>query len=285
MNRAVVIVNPTAGGAKNGGIERAVELVRKRVKSCELLLTGKRGDAEELARRSRDADLVIAAGGDGTFNEVINGIAPESGTVAFIPMGTTNVFSFEMGQPKKLNEIVSRIFDSPPRAISLGMANGRYFALMAGAGFDGETVFRMNDSLKRRFGKAAYLLAGLRLWLGGTSGTITVQTDSRTTLECHTAIVSNASCYGGPIRLADVSMEDPWLVLTAFAPKSWKAIPYIALNLALGRPIKRMGVTAVKVRSAELVSDRPMRYQLDGDRGGTLPVHVSIAPSAIFLRG
>lgn len=283
--KTVLIINPAAGGAGAGAVERVRELVEKRVKNCELLLTKKRGDAEEFARRSRNADLVIAVGGDGTFNEVVNGMAPEAGTVAFIPMGTTNVLSYEIGQPRSLDAIVTRIFDSTPRAISLGMANGRYFALMAGAGFDGETVFRMSDSLKRRAGKAAYLLAGLRLWLGGTPGAITVQTDSRTTFVCHTAIVSNASCYGGPMRLADVSMEDQRLVLTAFAPETWKAIPFIALNLALGRPINRMGVTAVKVRSAELVSDRPMRYQLDGDRGGTLPVHVSIAPSAIFLRG
>lgn len=283
--KAALIINPAAGGASVGAVERVQELVRKRVRNCELLLTKKRGDAEAFARRSRNADLVIAAGGDGTFNEVVNGMAPEGGTIAFIPMGTTNVLSYEIGQPNNLDAIVNRIFDSTPRAISLGMANGRYFALMAGAGFDGETVFRMNDSLKRRAGKAAYLIAGLRLWLGGTPGAITVQTDSRTTFVCHTAIVSNSSCYGGPMRLADVSMEDQWLVLTAFAPKTWKAIPFIALNLALGRPINRMGVTAVKVRSAELVSDRPLRYQLDGDRGGTLPVHVSIAPSAIFLRG
>jgi len=283
--KTVLIINPAAGGARAGSVERVRELVRRRVKNCELLLTKQRGDAEKFARRSRSADLVIAAGGDGTFNEVINGMAPRGGVAAFIPMGTTNVLSCEIGQPDNLESIVNRIFDSTPRAISLGMANGRYFALMAGAGFDGETVFRMSDSLKRRAGKAAYLIAGLRLWLGGAPGAITVQTDSRTTFECHTAIVSNASCYGGPMRLADVSMEDHWLILTTFAPGTWKAIPYIALNLALGRPINRMGVTAVKARSVELVSDRPLRYQLDGDRGGTLPVHVSIAPSAIFLRG
>ena len=107
-------------------------------------------------------DVVAIAGGDGTINEVLNGIDVNAPPVAIIPIGTANVLAAEIGLETKPKVIADTITSGCPQPINLGIANGQRFAVMASMGFDAEVVSNVNLSLKRYFGKGAYALEALR---------------------------------------------------------------------------------------------------------------------------
>ncbi len=298
----VLIGNPAAGGVRGRRLDNAVGIIKKHTGNLSVFHTRKRGDAELFARTHQDADLVIAAGGDGTFNEVINGLMPAGGTVAFLPVGTTNVLAYELGQPKGLEAQVEKIFNSNARSISLGKilgkvlggisekTNDRYFALMAGIGFDGETVYRLNSRLKEFTGKGAYLLSGLKVWKKNLQKTMRVKTDEGDIIDCRTAILSNASCYGGPHRFApQVSLDEPKLCLSVFTGRSRKSLFMFALRLVLALPGSQNSIESRKVRWVEITSEEQQYVQVDGDYFGSIsaakPARISVVPSALYIKG
>jgi len=288
--KVVLIGNPAAGGAQGRGLDSAVHLIENRAGNLRVFITKRRGDAERFARAHQDADLVIAAGGDGTFNEVINGLMPAGGTVAFLPLGTTNVLAYELGQPKGLEAQVENIFNSNARNISLGKINDRYFALMAGIGFDGETVYRLNSRLKGYVGKGAYVVSGLKVWQKNIQKTMRVKTDKGDIINCRTAILSNASCYAGPHRFApQISLYEPKLCLSVFTGRSYKSLFMFALRLVLPLPGSQDSIESRKVRWVEITSEEQQYIQVDGDYFGSISAArsagISVVPSALYLKG
>jgi diacylglycerol kinase (ATP) len=143
---AVIIANPTSGNIgfplPNRHFDETLAFLRKQGWKAEIWYTQTAGDGEKLARKAvkQQVNLVIAAGGDGTINEIIQGLAGSETALGILPSGTVNVWARELGIPLDDTGACNVLVHGQTRRIDLGCVNGRYFLLMAGIGFDGEVT-------------------------------------------------------------------------------------------------------------------------------------------------
>lgn len=295
-----LIVNPIAGNKALRSIKNIEDLLNKKA-SLTTFITQKKGDAELFAREissriSRDKSqisnlLVIVAGGDGTFNEVINGIlsskesAAKKKTVplAFIPLGTTNVLAKELNIPENVEKAVHLALTGAAKKISLGRINGRYFALMAGIGFDGEAVLRAEDSMKKISGKEAYIFSGINTLIKYNPSLIEVKT-SEGTFTGYTAVVGKAKCYGGNFHVTtQASLTEPLLDLCLFKGKTRKDLVRFIIGVVRERHLNFNDVFYGKFSEMEITSNKEVHVQIDGDYFGTLPAKIDVVKDAISL--
>jgi diacylglycerol kinase family enzyme len=166
-SRALLLIrNPTAGRRRRDLVDDVVRQVRAAGWTVDLVDTAAVGDARRLAEQCDEARyaVIAVAGGDGTINEVMNGLVRRSATapaLAIVPLGTANVLAHELGLDVSAASIARTIVAGRALLVHPGEACGdgdpRCFSLMAGAGFDAKVVAGVSAPLKRRFGKAAYV--------------------------------------------------------------------------------------------------------------------------------
>jgi YegS/Rv2252/BmrU family lipid kinase len=213
--RIKLIANPVSGGDARSAIRQAVQVLEAAGARVDLYLTGARGDAKAEAAdfNLAETDLVIAAGGDGTLNEVANGLAGRGIPLAFLPLGTANVMAHEMGIPVNLVAACRIALEGQARAVSLAEVAGYKFLMMAGIGFDAAAVKAVNSRLKRVTGKFAYLVAGLQSFLCFRPQPFILQTAAGDKIQAWHAIISNIRYYGGRFVMApQAQLEHPALV-------------------------------------------------------------------------
>ena len=274
MTRVLLIANPAAGRQALDRIERAQTCLRELGAEVELVLTRGRGDARRAAAgaRQEEVDRVIAAGGDGTLNEVINGLVPTPIPLAFIPLGTTNVFAIETGIPFLLEDACRIALEAPARPVCTGIAGDRYFLLMAGIGFDAEVVYGINLRLKRWIGKLAYVVGGLSAWMQRPPAIVEVEDESGAVHRGYGAIVGNARLYAGRFTLTpEASLLEDRLDLCLFLkPGRLSLLRQIAATAA-GRSPGPPGVRCLQGRRFAIRGQR-VPVQIDGDYLGMLPL-------------
>ena len=287
----ILICNPAAKSMSKAKIERACRLLEQKDYRVELYLTKQRGEAEQLAMDAtkRAPSVIIAAGGDGTFNEVANGMAGSEIPMAILPLGTTNVLAKELGIPDNVEGALNVALNSTPKSVSLGRIGivhdsppvSRYFILMAGIGFDGETVFGINETFKKISGKGAYLFSGVKTLLQFAPDTLAVTIDGKT-YTAFSVIVGNASKYGGHFRVTpDVRLIDPVLHVCLFkGEKRIDTLRYI-LGIVRGSHLKFADVEYLKAK--EIAIQGHAHIQIDGDYFGMTPAEISIVPNALRL--
>ena len=165
-DRLLVILNPAAGQEEPSRVRRQIGgALAVRGASFDLAETTAAGDAERLAKEAVQLGYrsVVGAGGDGTIAEVITGLAGGPVPLGIIPLGTGNQLASNLGIPPDVERAVEIAVSGVPQTIDLGqLGNGRYFALMAGAGWDAEVMGSCSRELKERWGFGAYLFQGLR---------------------------------------------------------------------------------------------------------------------------
>jgi len=290
-----LIVNPVAGGNAESSIRKAQNILAGAGYEVVLHLTTRKGDAERFASDISAASgpripLIVAAGGDGTVNEVANGLVGSAVPMAILPFGTTSVLAREIGVP--MNNIAAAVdyaISEQPRPISLGRVafeDGltRFFVLMAGIGFDGDVVHGMNQSLKRLIGKGAYVLSTARSVFCYKPKPLTI-TYSRADgsvakTQGTSVIVGNAARYGGEYMIT----PQAWLgapSLELMIDRSRGPVDFLRLLSAIGSGKTIPGacyetVTAIRI-------DGVGRMQIDGDESGTTPVVIDVVPDALLL--
>ena len=203
--RLLVIHNPTAGRGERRRLAAVLTALRKEAVQVELHATESAGDAERTARDcGPDIDVLVVAGGDGTINEAINGLMmrERSPALGIIPIGTTNVLSRDLRIPRQADALARLLADGRTRDIHVGRANGRYFSLMCGVGMDAHIVNRTSLRLKKRIGKLAYVLQGLRELAAGLPRRYRVEIDRSEVVEASSVIVAKSRFYGGEFQLA-----------------------------------------------------------------------------------
>lgn len=251
--------------------------------------TGRRGDAEAFAREARGGgfDRVVVAGGDGTINEAINGLAGSDTALAIVPLGTANVLAAEIGLEGRPAAIAEAILNGTPRAIALGKivsgAGSRRFAMMAGIGFDAQVVAQVNPALKRLTGKFAYVAASLREMLRSPGLQFRVEIDGRT-YQASSAIVAKGHFYGGRfVACPEARLEEPALHVCLFAQTGRLHTLRYAAALALGQLPRLSDVTVV--RGQRIAVDGPVGepVQADGDSDGRLPAAIEVEEAALRL--
>lgn len=280
----LLIANPTAGKNAPQHIEHARSALQEQGAEVELYLTRAAGDAEEQARKVRSGpfERIVAAGGDGTLNEVLNGLAGSDMPLGFIPLGTTNVFALEAGIPFEIGQAAAIACSAAPRPVTLGIAGQRYFLLMAGVGFDGQVVGGVSPRLKRLFGKGAYLVAALRQLIFAPPRLFAA------TLQGEPAKVSglllaNARCYGGTFTLTPAAhMCKPDLEACLIKRPGRYALLRQALSLALCRPIPA-NVGELRALTQVQVTTPGIPVQIDGDYLGVTPMSFGCAEQALQL--
>ncbi len=249
--------------------------------------TRAKGDAEAMAAGLAPGafDRLAVAGGDGTLNEVVNGLARNraASPLAVIPLGTANVLANEIGLAVKADAVACALMQGEARPVSLGDVNGRRFVLMAGVGLDAEVVASLPAALKRRLGRGAYVIETLRHIARGRSGRFLVRSGARG-WEVESAVVANAGHYGGKWLIApEAGLDRPDLILCRFERGGRAAAVGYALALIRGTLARSRGFATAPVRKLTIEGGPGAPVQADGDIVAHLPAEIAVLPAALSL--
>lgn len=283
--RIKLIANPVAGGDARARIARAQAHLAQRGCQVELCLTAARGDARKAAAaaRAEGFDRVIAAGGDGTLNEVLNGLVPSSIPLAFLPLGTTNVFALEVGIPFEVEAACDIAVDGEPRPVCLGQAGEERFLLMLSAGFDAEVVYRVSSRLKRWTGKFAYAACACTTLLRHSPPPLELLREDGLVLRGYGVVIGNGRLYGGKFSFTPAaSLEAPELDVCLLLRPGRMALLAALLRVALGRPLDPAQALQFKTSGLE-VRGAGVHAQFDGDYLSRLPLRVEAVPGELLL--
>jgi diacylglycerol kinase (ATP) len=250
------------------------------------------GHATELARDAvtSGADLVLVLGGDGTINEVANGMIPSHVPLGVLPGGTANVLANELGLGNSLERAIERLGQSVERRIAVGRlcnARGeaghfpsRYFLMMGGVGLDATIVAKVHPGLKARAGKLSYWAAGLGE-LFRTVGQFQAHVGGEQR-QCGFVLVSRVRNYGGDMEIASGAslLSDDFEVVLFEGSNPLRYAAYMtAVTL---RQVKSMpGVRTLRAQRVEFRGDAHL--QIDGEYVGRLPATLEMAPDALTL--
>lgn len=278
---AHVVFNPASGSYTPSRADRILNGLRAAGLVTELLLPESPDEAIGSVRalcNPAQPPLIIAVGGDGTINTVINGMAPQGATLGVIPLGTANVLAWELGI-RSIEAALKRIVSGRLRPFTVGEATtaegSRRFLLMAGIGLDAAAVAGVRPGEKARLGKLAYLLSGLRQLRDWDRSTITIS-DGQRNERCHSVIISNACHYGGPYRLAPgAEIFAPQLEVLPFQFPTRRSFFRTALPLVFGRAAASAGW---QLREGTLTITGGKAVQLDGDSFGNGPLTIRLLP-------
>jgi len=289
--RPCLIFNPMAQGGKASRFRSHPDLPRGQI---VLLATAAAGDARRLAAKAvrEGFRTIIAAGGDGTVNEVLNGICdvPDGLKVArlgLLPLGTVNVFARELRFPLRTGPAWKVLAAGRERTIDLGVAdfqlNGapcrRYFVQLAGAGLDSRAIELTEWEIKKKFGPLAYVYAGLKA-LREVKPVITVQAGR--TLAGEWVAVGNGRYYGAPLAVFPKARLDDGLLDICVLPKTGFGTFFGALaGLPLGQIHRFCGAQQHAAATFTLTASSRAVLQLDGENVGELPAALSLQPKAL----
>ena len=276
MNKTLVILNPAAHSEKASRL-----LERIRVLSCgtAIRLTSEAGDARRIAAQAVQdgVEVIIAAGGDGTLNEVVNGIGNAPVRLGILPVGTMNVFANELGIPHgNLERAWSIIEQGKVVAVDLPQANGTRFIQLAGVGLDAEVVRKTTADSKKALGPLSYLLTLVQVAAHKPSRVV-LETDGGRIHEGSFALIGNGRLYGGPFPVFKrASLYDGLLDVLVFQNQShWDVVRYFQA-IAFGTHPELPDVEYFQTRSIKVTSSGDVPVELDGEVAGMLPCLFSV---------
>ncbi|MHB1024928.1 MAG: diacylglycerol/lipid kinase family protein [Desulfobacteria bacterium] len=278
-----VIYNPVAGPRVVNRIDQVRSYLSARGRTFRIRETTAPGDAVVMARESalEGADAVVAVGGDGTMNEVADGLAGSATRLAFVPHGTGNVFAREFSLPESVEGCLDLLSAGKTISIRMAKANDRRFVLLASAGFDAEVVERMTPRQKNLIGLAAYVLCGARHILR-SQPTLWIEFPDRERIEAQAVIVARGKKYGGNVTIApegDISGET--LQVIALVRKGRWSIAMFALDALRGRHTASRHVLTRETPSLFVRSTIPSACQVDGEYLGPLPVRFTVTDALL----
>jgi len=281
----LVIRNPVAGQRRGADYARAMRTFEEAGCALTVVETTARGDAVRIAREADEDvfDIIVAAGGDGTINEVVNGLAGRRLPLGIIPLGTANVLAHEVGIGPDTARAAEVILTGRRRPIALANAGGHYCCLMASAGYDARAITRVRPALKRLLGEAAYYVAGFEEMLAGTRRLLAVEVDG-TSYEAASVVVANGRLYGGRYLIApEANITEPVLhTILLPRPGRWNITRY-GIAVMRERLHLLQDVRIVKGTTVRLAAPAGEPWQSDGDLIGEFPVTVTVEADAIEL--
>jgi YegS/Rv2252/BmrU family lipid kinase len=283
--RIFLIHNPISGRRRSRLLQEVLAHLEAMGCRIDVHETSRRDHAQEIAAQASQADYdrIVVSGGDGTINEAINGLTPDSPPVAIIPRGTANVLAAELGLGPAAKEIAQTIVHGEVRTVSVGEVNGRRFLLMAGVGFDARVVATVSSPLKRAIGKGAYVFASAVQMFKGGFPRFQVLIDG-VLHEAASVVVANAHYYGGKFVCApDARLEDPRLHVCLFERGSRWYVAVYGIALVLGLLPNAPGYRILPATRVEIRQPEGAEIQSDGDFVGVTPALVTVTPHAARL--
>jgi diacylglycerol kinase (ATP) len=272
-------------------LHRVPALLARQGVQTELVPTRAAGTAGEQAREQINAgcELIIAAGGDGTINEVIDGMIGSRVPLAILPGGTANVLAREVKLPIGIARAAAQIHQLEPCRISVGAlklneGGNRHFICMTGAGLDAQIVARLNLQLKESIGKFAYYVAGFSQVFGKLPE-FEVLVDG-SLQKASFALISRVRNYGGDLEIARGAslLRDDFEIVLFRGTASVRYLRYLAS--VVGRQLHRTsGCSVLYGRTIRLIppQNQDVLVQVDGELAGKLPALIDILPAALTL--
>jgi diacylglycerol kinase (ATP) len=289
--KVTLISNPKTGryGSRRlRPIQEAASQLESLGVTVDLKLTAGPGDAAQIAARAArngSADVIVA-GGDGTINEAIQGLAGTNARLGILPRGTANVLARELGLPLDDERAVAVAAQGKSRQIYLGLAinettdEKRHFVLMAGLGLDASVVRRVQPSLKKRIGKGAFWISGLSHLADWNPIPFTLEIDGKKYTSTFAAI-GKAARYGGDLAITPGARLDQrefeiCIIETMSRVRYLHLLSYALRN---GMPRDKPEVRFVNANSVKAYGDAAV--QIDGELLGELPMRFEIAPHSL----
>lgn len=290
--RAAIIFNPVARGLarRQHLLQRTIAVLQRQGIEAETVPTTGPGSATNQVRRliAEGCDLIIAAGGDGTINEVANGMLHSDVPLGILPGGTANVLAREMRIPIHLERAAAQLLHYHPRRIAAGALRidgfpQRLFLCMAGAGLDAEIVSRLNLDLKAATGKLAYYVGGFAQAFRPLRE-FEVLVDGNRYIASF-ALISRVRNYGGDLEIVRRAslLRDDFEIALFRGKDSFRYLGYFA-GVTLKFAHKMPGVTMLHGRKVECHEAKgPVYVQVDGELAGTLPLTAEVLPNALTV--
>lgn len=266
-------------------MEKAASILREFGMTVELAPTTHAGHATELAGKyaAQEYDTVIAAGGDGTVNEVINGIAGSKIKLGIIPMGTANILALELNLPFEIEAACHVIAQGNRKKIDLGIADGRYFSCMAGVGFDAHVIKKADSKLKKVWGILAYPLTTMWEILFYRFRKIKLYIDDQPLPRSgYWLTVSNGKYYAGKIPMApQANMSDGYLDVTLFKHRDIFHLILYMLGIWRNEVDKIMSIEQFQCKQVVVKKGGRSGVHVDAEYLQKTPVAIKIEESAL----
>lgn len=270
-------------------LKRTIQLLQQQGIEATLVATDAPGSATFQVREQIDlgCELIIAAGGDGTINEVANGMLHTGIPLGILPGGTANVLAREMKMPRTLLDAAAQLSTFQPQTVGVGMirmgeSERRSFLCMAGCGLDAEIVSRLDVKLKAATGKFAYYVTGFSQVFRPLRE-FPVIVDG-VPYQASFALISRVRNYGGDLEIARGAslLKADFEVVLFRGTFAARYLPYL-VGVAIGQAAHMPGCTVLRARRVECPSGNGIFAQIDGELAGQLPVTVEILPDALTL--
>jgi diacylglycerol kinase (ATP) len=266
-------------GARAGRADfrHMVEWVRERGHAVQALVTFSRGDAEALARDAAraGADVVVAVGGDGTLNEVVNGLDGFDTPLGVVPLGTANDFARQAGIPPDADHAMDVILLRKPMRMDTASLNGRRFLNVSAGGIGAEATAETPSQAKASLGPLAYAIAGLRK-LGDFTPGHAVFTGGGYVLDCDFllfAVGSGLATGGGALVTPHASTTDGLFDLCVVEGMSRRDFARVAVKLRRGEHVGHKGVHYVRLPDLVIDSSHPISVNVDGEISNASRLH------------
>ncbi len=296
--RICLILNPKSGMVHrflNGNpAGEILDFFSEQGISLDIKTTTKRGEGTALAAEavSQGYNHILTGGGDGTINEVLNGIIDKDVVMGVLPMGTENVFCKAMGVPLDIKEACMHFLQADEKLIDVGLANSHHFLMMAGIGLDAHIISDMDPDLKKALGGLGFILKGVDFLVHRIQEvyrpTVKIRfNDSKEVVNSKfwIILVGNQSHYSGTIKVATkAKIDDDLLDILLF--------PFIDNEMVLQQLISAMTETHIELgqalyyQSKDFIveTDHPIFSQADGELIGKTPIHFTVKHKALRIR-
>ena len=284
---AVIIANPNSGYLPHHPhrLKEAMDYLSRHNWQVELWFTKQQGEGKQLAQKAVElgAAMVVVAGGDGTINEVIQGLAGSETALGVLPTGTINVWAREMGIPHDVKDACNVLVAGKTRRIDLGCVNGQYFLLMVGIGFDAEVTQKVERKPLKRLGPLGYALAAL--WFGpGYAGfpVVVRYHDYAIKTRALQVIVGNTQLYAGAFKFTwQARVDDGMLDLCVVRKRSLPGRFMVLWDFFRRHDNRRRWARYTTFNSITIETPQPIAYQVDGDPGGYTPAILTVQAGAL----
>ncbi len=287
IKNILIIANPIAGGGKARLlVERLTALLARNRILFETFFTQKAGDARTRAAAVSDTyGALVVCGGDGTLNEVINGLDDLSKMpISFLPAGTGNVLAHELKLAGTPEETLAAVTGGRVRRIDVGIASGRRFLMLASAGFDALVTREIKKTRKGVLGYHRYAFPILRSLFLYRPPQLQVEVDGRRAFRCGLVIVGKTPYYGGLFNVAPkAGCDTGTFEVSVFRSGGRVYLFSYAVAALCGCLAAQSGITHCTGKKIRITSPRPVPVEIDGDYAGTTPLELDVVPAGLKL--
>jgi len=284
LTSIVVILNPTAGSPET--LRDWQERVESIARGCPIRVTSRAGETEALARRAVEEGFarIVAAGGDGTVNQVANGLAGSKAALGLLPLGTVNVFAMELGLPLHNLDLCWDVIEgSNVRLVDLPSANGKYFVQLAGVGLDAQVVKETSLAFKRSFGPLSYLISAAQI-AARQPPKLFIKSENAPVDEGSFVLIGNGRFYGGPFPFfKHAVIDDGWFDVVVFKRLGYLEIIKYLQDVVFSSDIRVPEIEYFQTRRLRLTSEQDVPVELDGELAGHCPVDFQIQKKALHV--